>query len=50
MTNAPVRLRIASRESIGTDPTEPNADRKHDAFADYHLNDGMASLPPMKVR
>jgi hypothetical protein len=39
MANAPVRLRIASRESIGTDPTEPDAERKCDASADYHLND-----------
>jgi hypothetical protein len=39
MTNAPVRLRIASRDSMGIDQTEPDADRKYDASADYHLND-----------
>jgi hypothetical protein len=35
--------------SIGTDPTEPDADRTHDAFADYHRNNGMARLPPIEV-
>jgi len=33
---------------MGIDQTEPDADRKYDASADYHLNDGMASLPPKK--
>jgi hypothetical protein len=34
---------------MGTDPTEPDADRTHDAFADYHRNNGTASLPPIEV-